>query len=103
MPASMGAINSRGIAPPAILSINRNRCSLSNFHLPAEPPPTPCLARRSRSSVDISFMFSWLELGIGCNSILQWPYCPLHPVYLQYLPYAPALLQLVSRYTPLGR
>ena len=21
-------------------------------------------------------MFSWLELGIGCNSILQWPYCP---------------------------
>src|SRR6267142_2188985 len=103
IPASIGAINSRGIAPPAILSINRNRCSLSNFHLPAEPPPTTSLASRSRSSVDISFMFSWLELGIGCSSILQWPYWPLPPVCLMYLPSPMAFLRIVSRYATCGR
>src|SRR6266851_3087078 len=102
MPASIGAMNSRGIDPPTILSINRNRCSLSNFHFPAGPP-TICLARASRSSVDISFMFSWLELGSGCNSISQCPYWPRPPVCLMYLPSAVAFLRIVSRYATCGR
>ena len=38
MPASMGGMNSRGIEPPIILSMNRKRCSLSNFHFPGVPP-----------------------------------------------------------------
>ena len=57
MPASIGAMNSRGIDPPMILSMNRKRCSLSNFHLPGVLPVTD-LASASKSSVDISFMFS---------------------------------------------
>src|SRR5437899_2598836 len=67
MPASMGGTNSLGMAPPTILSIKRKRCSLSNRHLP--PEPATCLASASSSSVDISCMSSWPELGNGYTSI----------------------------------